>query len=440
MEQIRVRGARTHNLKNIDLDLPRNRLTVITGLSGSGKSSLAFDTLYAEGQRRYVESLSVYARQFLQLMEKPDVDHIEGLSPAIAIEQRAAGSNPRSTVGTVTEIHDYLRLLFARAGRPFCPDHPDRPLGAHSVAQMVDAALRLPAETRVIVLAPVVRGRKGQFGELFEDLRTQGFVRFRVDGTIVGADELPVLARNETHFIEVVVDRLSVRPQARTRLAESFETALRLADGLALLLDADRGDETLFSSRFTCPQCGYAAPELEPRLFSFNNPVGACRTCDGLGTVESFDERRVVAHPELTLAGGAIRGWDARSRQHYQMLEALARHARVDPEQPWDSLPQAFRDEVLHGTGDREVAFEHVDDRGRRTVRRHPFEGVVANLERRYRETESEWSREEIQRYMTATPCEACRGFRLKPEALAVKIDGQHIGEVSLLSVKAAID
>ena len=417
MDEIRVRGARTHNLKNINLDLPRNRLIVLTGLSGSGKSSLAFDTLYAEGQRRYVESLSAYARQFLQLMEKPDVDSIDGLSPAIAIEQKAASHNPRSTVGTVTEVHDYLRLLFARVGTPYCPDHPEHPLAAQSVAQMVDGALAAPVDTRLVVLAPIVRERKGEFEELFDDLQTQGFVRFRVDGAIVEADSLPPLARNEKHSIDVVVDRLKVRPEARQRLAESFETALRLASGRALLLDTDSGMETVFSNRFACPICGYSLAELEPRLFSFNNPVGACPSCDGLGSVEYFDPQRVVAHPELALAGGAIKGWDERNPYYFQMLAALAGHAGVDLDAPWESLPEAFRARVLYGSGDEVLPFSYTNEKGRRIVRRHPFEGVLPNLERRWRETDSAAVREELARYRAVKPCPACAGTRLKREA-----------------------
>ena len=417
MDAIRVRGARTHNLKNIDVDLPRERLVVITGLSGSGKSSLAFDTLYAEGQRRYVESLSAYARQFLQLMEKPDVDAIEGLSPAIAIEQKAAGHNPRSTVGTVTEIHDYLRLLYARVGTPHCPDHPEHPLAAQSVAQMVDAALALPADTRVLVLAPVAQQRKGSFEDLFDDLQTRGFVRFRVNGAVVDADSLPRLAKNEKHTIDVVVDRLKVRAEMRQRLAESFETALRLAQGRALLLDTDNGTETVFSSRFACPLCGYALTELEPRLFSFNNPMGACPACDGLGSVEYFDEKRVVAHPELTLASGAIRGWDARNQYYFQMLAALARWARIDIDAPWEALPETFRRQVLHGTGDEPVPFTYTGEKGRKMVRRHPFEGVLNNMARRYAETDSPAVREELSRYRGLRPCTSCGGARLKREA-----------------------
>ncbi|HXF47767.1 MAG TPA: excinuclease ABC subunit UvrA, partial [Burkholderiaceae bacterium] len=417
MDLIRVRGARTHNLKNVDVDIPRDKLVVITGLSGSGKSSLAFDTLYAEGQRRYVESLSAYARQFLQLMEKPDVDSIEGLSPAIAIEQKSASHNPRSTVGTVTEIHDYLRLLYARVGQPHCPDHPQQALAAQSVAQMVDAALALPAETAVQVLAPVARERKGEFAELFADLQAQGFVRFRVDGALVTGDALPALAKHEKHSIDVVVDRLRIRPQARQRLAESFETALRIAHGRAVLADLDRGTETVFSNRYACPLCGYSMAELHPRLFSFNNPIGACPACDGLGTTAYFDPRRVVAHPELSLASGAIRGWDARNRYYFQMLEALAKHAQVDLEQPWERLPEAFRELVLHGTGAQAIAFTYTDERGRRIVRRHPFEGVLPNMERRWRETDSAAVREELGKYRAVKPCPECAGTRLKREA-----------------------
>src|SRR5512134_1715916 len=370
MDSIRIRGARTHNLKNINLELPRHRLVVITGLSGSGKSSLAFDTLYAEGQRRYVESLSAYARQFLQLMEKPDVDLIEGLSPAISIEQKSASHNPRSTVGTVTEIHDYLRLLFARVGTPYCPEHK-LPLQSQSVSQMVDATLALPEDTKVIVLAPVVRDRKGEFVEFFDDMQTQGFVRFRIDGAVVEADDLPPLAKNEKHSLDVVVDRLKVRSDAKQRLAESFETALRLADGRALLLDLDNGQETLFSSRFSCPVCSYSLSELEPRLFSFNNPMGACTACDGIGTVEFFDEKRVVAHPDLSLASGAIKGWDARNQYYYQMLAAVAQHHGFDIDLPFEELPEAARHAILHGTGDDEIAFTYTNERGRRMVRRH---------------------------------------------------------------------
>jgi excinuclease ABC subunit A len=426
MDCLRVRGARTHNLKNVDLDLPRGRLVVITGLSGSGKSSLAFDTLYAEGQRRYVESLSAYARQFLQLMEKPDVDLIEGLSPAIAIEQKAGLHNPRSTVGTVTEIHDYLRLLFARVGRPHCPDHPQQPLEAMSVAQMVDAALALPVDARVVVLAPRARERKGEFAELFADLQAQGFVRVRVDGAIVEMQELPTLSRHEKHSIDVVVDRLKVRPQARQRFAESFETALRLADGRALLLDTDNGTEQLFSSRHACPLCSYAAPDLEPRLFSFNSPAGACPDCDGLGRVDYFDETRVVEHPELSLAGGAIPGWDRRNAHYFQLLASVARHAGVDLDLPWRELPVSFRRLVLDGSGDEDIAFTYTGERGRRVTRRHPFEGVLPSLERRWRETDSPAVREALGRMRGSRPCPACGGARLRREARHVFVgDGE---------------
>jgi len=421
MDEIRIRGARTHNLKSVDLDLPRERLVVITGLSGSGKSSLAFDTLYAEGQRRYVESLSAYARQFLQLMEKPDVDLIEGLSPAIAIEQRSASHNPRSTVGTVTEIHDYLRLLFARVGTPYCPDHKV-PLQSQSVSQMVDATLGLPEDTKVLLLAPVVRDRKGEFVEFFDDMQTQGFVRFRVDGAIVEGDSLPPLAKAEKHSIDVVVDRLKVRTDAKQRLAESFETALRLADGRALLLDVDNGQEVGFSSRYACPVCSYSLAELEPRLFSFNNPMGACEACDGIGTVEYFDESRVVAHPELALASGAIKGWDARNQYYHQMLVAVAQHYGFDLNQPYDQLPESAQRVILHGSGDVEIPFTYANERGRKMVRRHPFEGVIPSLERRLKETDSLVVREELAKLRSQRPCPVCEGSRLRREARNVFI------------------
>ena len=425
MDEIRIRGARTHNLKSVDLDLPRERLVVITGLSGSGKSSLAFDTLYAEGQRRYVESLSAYARQFLQLMEKPDVDLIEGLSPAIAIEQKAASHNPRSTVGTVTEIHDYLRLLFARVGTPYCPDHKV-PLQSQSVSQMVDATLALPEETRVLVLAPAVRERKGEFVEFFDDMQTQGFVRFRIDGAIVEGDDAPPLAKTEKHSIDVVIDRLKVRADAKQRLAESFETALRLADGRALLLDADNGQELAFSSRYACPVCSYSLAELEPRLFSFNNPMGACEACDGIGTVEYFDESRVVAHPELSLASGAIKGWDARNQYYHQMLLAVAQHYGFDLNQPFDQLPESARRVILHGSRDVEIPFTYTNERGRKIVRRHPFEGVIPSLERRLKETDSLVVREELAKLRSQRPCPVCEGSRLRREARNVFIgDGE---------------
>jgi excinuclease ABC subunit A len=449
---IRVRGARTHNLKNIDLDIPRHRLVVITGLSGSGKSSLAFDTLYAEGQRRYVESLSAYARQFLQLMDKPDVDVIEGLSPAISIEQKATSHNPRSTVGTVTEIHDYLRLLYARAGTPFCPDH-DLPLQAQSVSQMVDAALALPADTRLMVLAPVVRDRKGEFAELFEDMQAQGYVRFRVDGTACEATDLPKLKKAEKHDIDVVIDRVKVAPASqaqpagaphsiaegavagpgggaaaglRQRLAESFEAALRIADGRAIAFEMDTGREHLFSSKFACPVCSYSLSELEPRLFSFNSPVGACPSCDGLGQVTVFDAERVVAFPSLSLASGAVKGWDRRNGYTFSLLESVARHYKFDIDTAFEELPQAAQQVLLHGSGQEDVEFVYEAEgaRGKTRVvkRRHPFEGILPNLERRFRETDSAAVREDLVRYQSAKPCPDCGGTRLRREARHVHL------------------
>ncbi|MBI1988882.1 MAG: excinuclease ABC subunit UvrA, partial [Betaproteobacteria bacterium] len=374
VELIRIRGARTHNLQNISLDLPRNRLIVITGLSGSGKSSLAFDTLYAEGQRRYVESLSAYARQFLQLMEKPDVDLIEGLSPAISIEQKAASHNPRSTVGTITEIHDYLRLLFARAGDPHCPDH-NIVLAAQSVSQMVDHVLQLPENTRLMILAPLIVGRKGEQVDLFDELRAQGFVRVRIDGEVHEIDALPKLRKNVKHTVEVVVDRLKVRPEVKQRLAESFETALRHSDGRALAVEMDSGAGHLFSARFACPICSYSLPELEPRLFSFNNPMGACPRCDGLGTVSFFDPKRIVAYPHLSLASGAIRGWDRRNQFYFQMLQCLAGHYGFDLETAFNALPQPVQEAVLQGSGREKIRFVYIGERGNKFVREHAFEG-----------------------------------------------------------------
>ncbi|MFN3295509.1 excinuclease ABC subunit UvrA [Caldimonas sp.] len=427
---IRVRGARTHNLKNIDLDLPRQQLVVITGLSGSGKSSLAFDTLYAEGQRRYVESLSAYARQFLQLMDKPDVDVIEGLSPAISIEQKATSHNPRSTVGTVTEIHDYLRLLYARAGTPYCPDH-DLPLEAQSVSQMVDAVLALPEDTRVMILAPVVRDRKGEFVELFQDMQAQGFVRFRIGsggqaGVVYEAAELPKLKKTEKHDIDVVVDRLRIKPGLQQRLAESFEAALRIADGRAIALEMDSLTEHLFSSKFACPVCSYSLAELEPRLFSFNSPVGACPTCDGLGEVTAFDPQRVVAFPSLSLASGAIKGWDRRNAYTFSMLESVARHYGFDLDTPFEDLPEPARRVILYGSGEEAIEFvyEAEGSAGRkRSVRRsHPFEGILPNFERRWRETDSVAVREELARYQSNKPCPDCHGTRLRREARHVRL------------------
>lgn len=424
---IRVRGARTHNLKNVDLDIPKHALVVITGLSGSGKSSLAFDTLYAEGQRRYVESLSAYARQFLQLMDKPDVDVIEGLSPAISIEQKATSHNPRSTVGTVTEIHDYLRLLYARAGTPYCPEHAE-PLAAQSISQMVDAVLALPEDTRLMVLAPVVRDRKGEFVEAFADWQAQGYVRFRVDGQVVEATELPKLKKAEKHDIDVVIDRLKSRPDAKQRLAESFEAALRVAEGRAIALEMDTGREHLFSSRFGCPVCSYSLPELEPRLFSFNSPVGACPHCDGLGQQTVFDPERVVAFPSLSMAAGAVRGWDRRNAYTFSLLESVARHYGFDIDAAFEDLPERARQVLLHGSGDEDIEFvyeaEGKGGRQRVVKRSHPFEGIIPNFERRFRETDSVAVREDLVRYQSARPCAHCHGTRLKREARHVFIPG----------------
>jgi excinuclease ABC subunit A len=440
MDEIRIRGARTHNLKNISVDLPRNRLTVITGLSGSGKSSLAFDTLYAEGQRRYVESLSAYARQFLQLMEKPDVDLIEGLSPAISIEQKATSHNPRSTVGTVTEIHDYLRLLYARAGTPHCPDHPEHALEAQSVAQMVDHVLALPTETRLMILAPVVAGRKGEQNDLFADLRAQGFVRVRVDGEVLELDAMPALEKGRRHDVEVVIDRLKVRPDLRGRLAESFETALTHADGRAIAVEMDSGREHLFSARFACPVCSFALAELEPRLFSFNNPAGACPKCDGLGQVDFFDPARVVAHPELSLAAGAIRGWDRRNQFYFQMLASLASHYAFDIETPWVALPEQVREIVLQGSGRTKIAFRYMADNGRMVLKEHAFEGILPNLERRLRETDSIAVREELTKYRATQPCPSCHGARLRSEARHVLIGDRPLHEVGHLPLGVCRD
>ncbi|MDR2881009.1 MAG: excinuclease ABC subunit UvrA [Azoarcus sp.] len=435
MDSIHIRGSRTHNLKNINIDLPRNRLTVVTGLSGSGKSSLAFDTLYAEGQRRYVESLSAYARQFLQLMEKPDVDLIEGLSPAIAIEQKAASHNPRSTVGTVTEIHDYLRLLYARAGTPHCPRHPKRTLDAQSVTQMVDQVLTLPADSRVMILAPVLSGRKGEQQELLTSLAAQGFVRARIDGVIVDLDEPPPLNKNRRHEIEIVIDRLRVRPEWRDRLAESFETALAYSDGRAIAVEMDRmdnGGEYSFSARFACPVCDFALPALEPRLFSFNNPAGACPRCDGLGQIAFFDPQRVVAYPELSLAAGAIRGWDRRNQFYFQMIESLGTHYGFDAETPFNKLPKKAREVVLHGSGDERIAFRYLSDRARTVMKSHPFEGIIPNMERRFRDTDSTLVREELLKYRASCCCPDCDGARLTPAARHVLV-----GELSLPEVAA---
>jgi len=427
MEEIRIRGARTHNLKNINLDLPRNKLIVITGLSGSGKSSLAFDTLYAEGQRRYVESLSAYARQFLQLMEKPDVDLIEGLSPAISIEQKATSHNPRSTVGTVTEIHDYLRLLYARVGTPYCPDHSHEPLTAQTVSQMVDAVLAMPEGTKLMILAPVVANRKGEHGDLFASMQAQGFVRFRVqsgtgDAKIYDVDDLPKLKKTEKHTIDVVIDRIKVTPEIKQRLAESFETALRLADGRAVAYEMDTAKEHIFSNKFACNVCGYSLQELEPRLFSFNNPMGACQECDGLGHIEFFDPKRIVAFPNLSLASGAVKGWDRRNQFYFQMLSSLADHYEFDLDKPFEQLPKTAQDVVLFGSGKNTVPFAYVNERGRTVIREHTFEGVVNNLQRRYRETDSMAVKEELAKFINEKECPTCGGARLRTEARYVKI------------------
>jgi excinuclease ABC subunit A len=425
-----VRGARTHNLKNIDINIPKHALVVITGLSGSGKSSLAFDTLYAEGQRRYVESLSAYARQFLQLMDKPDVDLIEGLSPAIAIEQKATSHNPRSTVGTVTEIHDYLRLLYARAGTPHCPEH-DLPLASQSVAQMVDTVLAMPEGTKLLIVAPVAREKKGEFVDLFEAMQAQGYVRFRLNGEVVEAENLPALKKTEKHNIDVVVDRIKVRGHdeaeedsanpLRQRLAESFEAALRLAEGRALTVNMDTGAEQGFSAKFACPVCSHSVGELEPRLFSFNSPMGACPTCDGLGHSEVFDPTRVVAFPTLSLASGAIKGWDRRNDYYFAMIESLAAHYKFDAEASWESIPESVQQVLLYGSGEEEIKFSYALESGERAgkkiSKKHPFEGIIRNFERRYRETDSAHVREELARYRATQPCPDCHGTRLRKEA-----------------------
>ena len=426
-QRISIRGARTHNLKNIDLDIPRNQLVVITGLSGSGKSSLAFDTLYAEGQRRYVESLSTYARQFLQLMDKPDVDMIEGLSPAISIEQKATSHNPRSTVGTVTEIHDYLRLLFARAGTPFCPEH-DLALQAQSVSEMVDSVLALPEDTKLMILAPVAREKKGEFVELFAEMQAQGYVRFRVDGQSYEFDELPKLKKTEKHNIDVVIDRLKSRADQTQRLAESFEAALRLADSKAIALEMDTGKEHLFSAKFSCPVCSYSLSEMEPRLFSFNSPVGACPSCDGLGHKEFFDPARIVAFPSLSLASGAVKGWDRRNGYYFSMLESLARHYAFDIDTAFENLPANIQHVVLYGSGMEEIKFSYIMDsgasQGKKINKKHSFEGVIINFERRYRETDSSTVRDELARYRSVQPCPDCGGTRLRLESRHVYLVG----------------
>ena len=441
MHYIRVRGARTHNLKNLSLEMPRERLIVVTGLSGSGKSSLTFDTLYAEGQRRYVESLSAYARQFLATMDKPDVDAIEGLSPAIAIEQKASSHNPRSTVGTVTEIYDYLRLLYARAGIPRCPEH-GIDLTAQTVSQMVDQVLKLPEGTAAVLLAPVLTDRKGEHHELLEDLASQGFVRVRIDGRIHEMDALPELDGKKKHTLEAVVDRMRIRADAAQRLAESFETALRLSGGLARLafLDEPAREELVFSSRHACPVCGYSVPALEPKLFSFNNPAGACPSCDGLGVQEFFDPQRVVLHPHLSLAGGAVRGWDRRNDHYFQLIQSLAKHYGFDIEAPWTDLPPQIQQVLLNGSGTEAIEFSYRGDGGRKTRKRHPFEGIVPNLTRRYRETESPMVREELSRYLGMRPCPECHGTRLNRAARFVYVAEKTLPEVAHLTVGRALE
>lgn len=441
MDNIDIRGARTHNLKNINLIIPRDKLIVITGLSGSGKSSLAFDTLYAEGQRRYVESLSAYARQFLSLMEKPDVDHIEGLSPAISIEQKSTSHNPRSTVGTITEIHDYLRLLFARVGEPRCPDH-DIPLTAQTVSQMVDNVLTLPEGKRLMLLAPVVKERKGEHTKLLDNLAAQGYIRARIDGEICDLSDPPKLELQIKHTIEVVVDRFKVRDDLTQRLAESFETALALSGGTAVIADMEdnSAEELVFSANFACPVCGYSMSELEPRLFSFNNPAGACPTCDGLGVQQFFDPDRVVQNPNLSLGGGAIRGWDRRNFYYYQMLMSLADHYKFDIESPYSELPAKIQKVILNGSGRESIEFKYSNDRGDVTVRHHPFEGVLHNMERRYKETESMAVREELAKYISNRPCISCGGTRLKKEARFVFVGDTTLPQISDFSIGHAMD
>ena len=455
MDSIVVRGARTHNLKNVNLSIPRDRLVVITGLSGSGKSSLAFDTLYAEGQRRYVESLSTYARQFLSMMEKPDMDHIEGLSPAISIEQKSTSHNPRSTVGTITEIYDYLRLLFARVGEPHCPRHGVR-LQAQTVSQMVDQVLALPEGSRIMVLAPVVRERKGEHLHVFNELRGGGFIRARVDGLVCEIDYPPELEKNKKHSIEAVVDRLKVRPGLEQRLAESFETAIGLANGLALVSlghgDGEDGDdggksardknqqEMMFSALFACPHCGHSIPELEPRLFSFNNPAGACEGCDGLGLRQFFDENRVVTDPSLSLAEGAIRGWDRRNFYYFQMLASLAARYGFALDRPFGRLAKKHRDTILHGSGSEVIDFRYINERGDNVTRRHKFEGILPNMERRYRETESSLVREELAKYLSSQPCPDCDGTRLKQDARFVLVEGLNLPAITEMTVSQSYD
>lgn len=447
MDKIEIRGARTHNLKNINLTIPRDKLIVITGLSGSGKSSLAFDTLYAEGQRRYVESLSAYARQFLSLMEKPDVDHIEGLSPAISIEQKSTSHNPRSTVGTITEIYDYLRLMFARVGEPRCPTH-NQPLAAQTVSQMVDKVLEMPQDSRLMLLAPVVKARKGEHVKLLEGLSAQGYIRARIDGEVCDLTDPPTLDLHVKHTIEVVVDRFKVRDDIKQRLAESFETALELSGGIATVATMDddtgtgkaKGEELIFSANFACPHCGYSMAELEPRIFSFNNPAGACQTCDGLGVQQFFDPERVISNTELSLAGGAIRGWDRRNFYYFQMLSSLAEHYKFDVEVPYEQLSEKVRKIVLYGSGKDSIAFKYINDRGDVVVRNHPFEGILNNMDRRYRETESNSVRDELAKFINTQACQSCGGSRLREEARNVFLGDINLPQLTTWSIGEALD
>lgn len=439
MDKIEVRGARTHNLKNINLTIPRDKLTVITGLSGSGKSSLAFDTLYAEGQRRYVESLSAYARQFLSLMEKPDVDHIEGLSPAISIEQKSTSHNPRSTVGTITEVYDYLRLLYARVGEPRCPEHKV-PLRAQTISQMVDKVLELAEGSKLMLLAPIVKERKGEHVKTLENLAAQGFIRARIDGETCDLTDPPTLELHKKHTIEVVVDRFKVRPDLQQRLAESFETTLELSGGIAVVIDMDgEGEQIVFSANFACPHCGYSMQELEPRLFSFNNPAGACHTCDGLGVQQYFDPERVIQDSQLSLAQGAIRGWDQKNYYYFQMLTSLAAHYDFDLHTPFNKLPKKVQEIILKGSGKTEIEFNYINDRGDIRVKRHPFEGILNTLERRYRDTESNSVREDLVKYISTKPCTSCNGTRLRIEARNVFINDTALPEVVELSIADAL-
>ena len=440
MDTIQIRGARTHNLKNISLDIPRDKLIVITGLSGSGKSSLAFDTIFAEGQRRYVESLSAYARQFLSMMEKPDIDHIEGLSPAISIEQKSTSHNPRSTVGTVTEIHDYLRLLFARAGTPCCPDH-NITLESQTVSQMVDQVMNLPEDTRLMLLAPVVHERKGEYQSLFDDLKRQGFIRVRIDGEVYELDEAPTLEKNVKHSIDVVVDRFKVRADIALRLAESFETAVNLADGVARVayIDEPARNEIVFSSHFACPQCGYSLNELEPRLFSFNNPTGACPQCDGLGQIQYIDAERVISHPAVSLPGGAIRGWDKRNAWYYSMLLCLSEHYDFDLDTAWCDLAENIQQIILYGSGDEVIDFKYPSERGNKKTRHHPFEGIVPNMQRRFHETDSGAVREELLKYFSNKSCPACAGTRLNRGARHVLVADKSITTITALPIATCL-